>query len=246
METTVETGVEPRHRMGDPGWYLLRSDEAPIVGDVLQGEPAERAGLRAGDRIVGAEGEEPIGEVRLRGLLKASPGVDLVMLVERGGARMEIPIRPDDRDGEGRIGAVFYTPLPRRSVGAVDAIVESVRTNVEQSAMLFVVLKKLFRTEISMRAFSGPLEIAQFSRAAVGSLERFLSFLALLSLQLGILNLLPIPVLDGGHIVILTVEGVMRRELSDRVKERVMLAGLLFLLAFFGVILTFDVLKLGS
>ena len=246
LETTVETGSEPRHHMGDPGWYLLRSEESPMVGDVLPGEPAARAGLRAGDRIVGAEGQEPIGEVRLRGLLKASPGVDLTLVVERDGVRVKVPIRPDDKEGEGRIGAVFYTPLPRRSIGAIDAIAESVRTNVEQSAMLFVVLEKLFRTEISLRAFSGPLEIAQFSRAAVGSLERFLTFLALLSLQLGILNLLPIPVLDGGHIVILTVEGVMRRELSDRVKERVMLAGLLFLLAFFGVILTFDVLKLGS
>jgi len=242
----LETGAEPRHRMGDPGWFLIRSDEPPVVGDVLDGERAQAAGLRPGDRILGAEGVEPIGEARLRGLLKASPETDLVLDVDRDGVRVPISIRPAEVDGEGRVGAVFYTPVARRQLGPLAAIPVAVRANVEQSAMLFVVLKKLFRTEISMRAFSGPIEIAQFSRVAVGDLERFLSFLALLSLQLGILNLLPIPVLDGGHIVILLVESVMRRELSDVVKERVMLAGLIFLLAFFGIILTFDVLKLGT
>ena len=94
-----------------------------------------------------------------------------------------------------------------------------------------------------MRALSGPIEIAQFSRQAVTGWETFLSFLAFISLQLGILNLLPIPVLDGGRILILLVEGVMRRDLSARVKERVMQVGLLFLLAFFAVVFTLDIIK---
>ena len=74
-------------------------------------------------------------------------------------------------------------------------------------------------------------------------LESFLAFLAFVSLQLGILNLLPIPVLDGGHILILCVEGIMRRDLSEIVKERVMQTGLVFLLLFFGAIIYFDVIK---
>ena len=74
-------------------------------------------------------------------------------------------------------------------------------------------------------------------------LETFLTFLAFISLQLGILNLLPVPILDGGHIVILTVESVMGRDLSEQVKERAMQAGMFLLLAFFGAVLTFDVIK---
>lgn len=242
----VLTGADERHRMGDPGWSLQRSDEPPVVGEVLPGERAAEAGLQPGDRILSADGIDDIGEVRLRALLKTSPESDLPITVERDGERKDLTVRPADVDGEGRIGAALFTPVERRALGPLEAVPQAVRSNVEQSVLLFVVLKKLFRTEISMRAFSGPIEIAQFSRAAVVSLEGFLTFLAMLSLQLGILNLLPIPVLDGGHILILTIESVMRRDLSDVVKERVMLAGLLFLLAAFAVILTFDVLKLGT
>jgi regulator of sigma E protease len=81
------------------------------------------------------------------------------------------------------------------------------------------------------------------SREAVRAGETFLTFLALISLQLGIINLLPVPVLDGGHILILALEGVLRRDFSDRVKERVMQAGFVFLLAFFGIVIFFDILK---
>ena len=81
------------------------------------------------------------------------------------------------------------------------------------------------------------------SREAVRAGESFLTFLALISLQLGILNLLPVPVLDGGHILILGIEGVLRRDLSDKVKERVMQVGFVFLLAFFGLVIVFDFMK---
>ena len=126
-----------------------------------------------------------------------------------------------------------------------EAAVQSVRLNLEVSKTLFTTLGKLFRGEISLRAFSGPIEIAQVSRQAVRGLQSFLSLLAFISLQLGILNLLPIPVLDGGHIVILGIEAVMRRDMSERVKERVMQAGFVFLIGFFCVILYFDVVKVA-
>jgi regulator of sigma E protease len=94
-----------------------------------------------------------------------------------------------------------------------------------------------------VRAFSGPIEIANLAVLALQDFQAFLAFLCVLSLNLGIINLLPIPVLDGGHLLILLVEGAIRRELSMRVKERVLQVGFAFLLAFFTTVIFFDVVK---
>ncbi|HJQ96998.1 MAG TPA: site-2 protease family protein, partial [Candidatus Polarisedimenticolaceae bacterium] len=123
------------------------------------------------------------------------------------------------------------------------AFAASCEWNWRITRSVFQTLGKVITTQISLRAFSGPIEIARVSREAVRAGETFLTFLALISLQLGIINLLPVPVLDGGHILILALEGFLRRELSDRVKERVMQAGFVFLLAFFGIVIFFDILK---
>ena len=110
--------------------------------------------------------------------------------------------------------------------------------------MLFVVLKRLVTTEVPLRSMSGPIGIAQFARQAlIAGFDSFLMLLGFFSLQLGILNLLPIPVLDGGHILILLVEGLIRRDLSENVKEWVMRAGFVFLVAFMSVIVVLDVVK---
>jgi len=244
LDLRVQTGSDPRYRMGFPGWDLVRGDGGPPeIGVLVAGEPAALAGLRVGDRVIGADGQRPIDEVALRALLAASPDRPVHLVIERDGAEREIAVRPRSHEGQGRIGVQFFTEAPRRPLGVLEAGAEAVRVNLERSSILFVTLGKLFQREISVRAFSGPLEIARFSRAAVTGPETFLTFLAFISLQLGILNLLPIPVLDGGHIVILGLEALLRRDLSERVKERVMQVGLVFLVAFFGLIVTFDVIK---
>ena len=96
-----------------------------------------------------------------------------------------------------------------------------------------------------LKSVSGPIGIAQYARRALfSSPQAFIWLLGFFSLQLGILNLMPIPVLDGGHILILGVEGVLRRDLSERIKERVMQVGFVFLLAFMGVVIVLDIVKL--
>jgi regulator of sigma E protease len=245
IELELDTGRDPRYHLGDPGW-LLRQDvpESPVVQRVYPATPAEAAGLRPGDVVVGVEGKEPISEVELRAVLTASAGRELVLKIERNGERLELPIRPRDEGGQGRIGVTFRTPgLVHRQLGWVEAGAESIRLNIEVTRNVFLTLRKLLRGEISVRAFSGPIEIARVSWQAVQGFESFLGFLALISLQLGILNLLPIPVLDGGHILILATEAVFRRDLSVKVKERVIQAGFVFLLAFFAVVIYFDVIK---
>jgi regulator of sigma E protease len=241
----LRTGSDPRYRLGDPGWLVLpETHDPPLISQVYDG-PARRAGLMPGDLVVGADGRQPITLAELRVLLASSANRELVLRVDRGGQTVEIAVTPELRQGRGVIGVdIGPSNVSHRSFTVLEAAVESLRTNLRLSQTLFLTLGRLVRGDISMRAFSGPLEIAQVSRRAVtGGPESLLGFLAFISLQLGILNLLPIPVLDGGHILILGVEAMLRRDLSERLKERVMQVGLVFLIAFFGVIIYFDAIK---
>lgn len=241
----LPTGRDERYHLGSPGWFLRQeSPGAPIVDMVLSGSPADRAGLLRGDRILGIDERADVGEIELRALIAASPGREIALAIEREGRSLTVPITPRDEDGKGRIGVQFKTTgLVRRDLDTVQAFTASLELNWDLTRNVFLTLRKVVRGEISVRAFSGPIEIARVSREAVRGFESFLGFMALISLQLGILNLLPIPVLDGGHILILTLEGVMRRDFSEKVKERVMQAGLVFLVAFFGIVIYFDVIK---
>ncbi len=245
LDLTMGTGSDPRYHLGDPGWRTIAENAGqPMIGMVLGGYPAEKAGILSGDKVLGADGQEPIDEVHLRAILTASAGREVALKIEREHRVLDLSVTPRSEGGRGVVGVVFKTAgLVHVTYGPVAAAAESLALNLELSKTLFKTLRKLVRREISMRAFSGPIEIARVSREMVKRLESFLSFLAFVSLQLGVLNLLPIPVLDGGHILILCVEGIIRRDLSEVIKERVMQAGLVFLLLFFGAIIYFDVIK---
>jgi regulator of sigma E protease len=246
LEIEMSTGLDEKYGIGDPGWLLsLTRAEPAVVSVVTPGDPADQVGILPGDRILGAGGREPISEIELRALLRAAPGREVDLVIDRGGERVELAVVPRDNGGTGLIGVQFRpADLPRIELGLGEAAAEALRLNISQSKMLFVVLKGLVTTEVSLRTMSGPIGIAQVARQALElGPEWFLKLLGFFSLQLGILNLLPIPVLDGGHILILGVESVMRRELSEKVKERVMQAGFVFLLAFMGVIIYLDVVK---
>jgi regulator of sigma E protease len=243
----LPTGSDPRYHLGEPGIVpVLEDSEPPVVDYVVPGDAADEAGIEEGDRVLRAEGRPLAGDVEIRQLLQKSPGKPVHLELQRGDRTVALEVVPKDQGGQGRIGVAFKpSGIVHRDLTVAEAAVQSVRLNLEVSRTLFTTLGKLFRGEISLRAFSGPIEIAQVSRQAVRGLQSFLSLLAFISLQLGILNLLPIPVLDGGHIVILAIEAVMRRDLSERVKERVMQAGFVFLIGFFCVILYFDVVKVA-
>jgi len=245
IELDLSTGLDPKLGIADPGWRLGRQGQ-PVIDSVTPGGAADDAGLRPGDRIVAAGGKEAITGTELQLLLRASVGKDVTLLVEREGEKVPIVVRPRPSE-EGRTIGIQFQVAPaepvRLSLG--EAAVESLRWNVNLSQTLFVVLERLVTAQLSIKTMAGPVGIAQVAREAlISGVDTFLYLLAFFSLQLGILNLLPIPILDGGHILILTVEGVMRRNLSDTVKERVMQVGLVFLIAFMGVILFLDVIKI--
>lgn len=241
----LQIGSDPKDGSGVPGWQLGYGKPAVVV-EVVPESPAERAGLLPGDRIVGAEGQSEISYVALRMLLIRSPEKELHLDVEREGRVVPLSVTPRDEGGQGKIGAALSTDLPiQRDLGVLEAAGESARLNLQLSQTLLVVLKRLFSRELPLSTMSGPIGIAKFAHEALlAGAQRFIWLLGFFSLQLGILNLLPIPVLDGGHILILGVEGILRRDLSERVKERIMQVGFVFLLAFMGTIIALDIIKL--
>ena len=152
---------------------------------------------------------------------------------------------PRDENGKGKIGVLFAEGnRVHRELGVGGAFAASIDYNLDITKSVFQTLARLVKRQISLRAFSGPIEIARVSREAVRGGRTFLTFLAFISLQLGILNLLPIPVLDGGHILIVLIEGLARRDLSLRIKERVQTVGFVLILLLMATVLVFDVAKL--
>ena len=219
---------QTRFEMGDIGvGPALR----PQVLQVMPGEPAEQAGLRPRDVIEAVDGER-VDHAELIARINASPDVPLSLTVRRGGETREVRVTPALRGDVGLTG-MTVNPYETRIVepGFFEAFGMSLRRNYEWSGLIFQTLWGLLTAETSPRQLVGPVGIAQLSGSAaqVGWIELF-SLMAMISLNLGILNLLPIPVLDGGHIFIMGMESVARRDFSMRVKERMLLAGFVLLM----------------
>src|SRR5690606_21329403 len=163
-----------------------------------------------------------------------------------GGAPVTLTVTPEEVDGVGRIGAFIRVYEARRvDPGFVDAFSMSLERNWESTVLIGRTVRGLFTTETPVRQLMGPVAIAEMSGTAaeVGWAALF-NLMAMLSLNLGLLNLMPIPVLDGGHILILLVEGLARRDLSLRVKERILTAGALVVVLLMVTVIFNDVARL--
>lgn len=231
------------HHLGDAGLYPRMSFQ---VTQVFPDSPAARAGFQVGDHIVQIDGKPVEGEDHLIGQIQESEGRPLAFTLAREGTTRTIEVMPVAEDGVWRIGVGFGRAMEMEYVklGVVGALVRAVSTAWDHAGDLFYTLRKLILMKVGLWVMSGPLEIASvLHETAKAGLVPLFHLVAWISLQLGVLNLLPIPVLDGGHIMILGVEGLARRDLAYRIKEKIMLAGLVFLLLFMGTIVVFDVLK---
>jgi regulator of sigma E protease len=240
----VSIGQTQRDAVGRVGVspYLGRI----LVTSVKPGGPAEEAGLRKDDEIASVAGLDP--GLRLEealSALSAGGGEPVALVLRRGDATIEAALRPRE-EAEGRFSPGFeiYPETVIKKYGFAQAVQESLRYNWRNSDLLFRTIRGLATRSLSIKTLSGPIEIFKLSGEAWKSgAVGFFIFMAMVSLQLGIINLLPIPVLDGGHIFILMVEGVMRRDLSNAVKERLIQAGLVLLVLLMGTVLYFDVYK---
>ena len=218
-----------KYEMGDIG-VLPRI--RPQILAVRPGMPAEEAGLQANDVIVAIDGQRGIRYDQVLERIKTSEGRTLTFEVERAGQVVTIPVTPRPIDDALRIGADINS-FEQMTVepGPIEALRLSVRQNWEWSTLIVQTLAGLFTRDTSVKQLMGPVAIADLSGTAAqqGWIPLF-TLMAMISLNLGLLNLMPIPVLDGGHIAILALEGVSRRDFSMRVKEKMLLAGFVLLL----------------
>ncbi len=211
------------------------------VGSVLRGTPAEKAGLRPGDRIVAVNGVAVASWYEMASVIRRNAGREIVLTVEREGAVLKVPVTPRPIDAAGR-GAIGITPQREevlKKYGFARSVVEGIESAAKMvrdiTVLLIGFLLKLITGKISLsvagKTIAGPIAIADFSGAAArGGLASLLQFMAFISVNLAVINLFPIPVLDGGHVVYLAIEAVRRRPLSMRTLELVQRMGFAFLI----------------
>ena len=240
---TVRPVPETRFEVGNIG---VLPDINPIVASVIAGEPAERAGLMAGDVVLAVNGERMVTRGQLIEAISRNGGNEIELTIERQGARLPIRATPEQRGDRGMLGLYVTEPTRTFQPGPLEAIQLSVERNIEFSGLIFRTLGGLFVGETSPRQLMGPVAIAQLSgeSAQAGWIALF-TLMASISLNLGLLNLLPIPVLDGGHILIMAVEGVARRDFSMAVKEKMLLAGFVLLMMLMVTVIYNDLTRIS-
>ena len=241
FETTVTPIKVPRYEFGDAGVY---PNILPRVAGLFEGDPAERAGFQVGDEVRAIDGRPLAARDELIQILAESPGRPLEVEVMRNGSSVVLSVTPEDRDGKGWIG-ISLSVLAFQRYGPAEAVVQSVRFNWDITRQTFAVLGKIFTGQLAAKsALSGPIEIAALTGAAARSgLPNLVNLMGVISISIAILNLLPIPVLDGGQITVLLIESLFRRDLSLKVKERINQFGFLLIVMLMVMVLYFDVVK---
>lgn len=209
------------------------------VGDVEPHLPAGQAGVQKGDLIVGVDGRTIKKWEELSSLIQASQGKALNLQIQRGDRRMEIPVQPIKREARNVFGEkveiwVIGIVSGRASVqksSPWSAVGQAFYKTGEITGLTLVALFKMIKGDLSPKNLGGPLMIAQVAgQQAQEGLRSFLFFIAILSVNLGVLNLLPIPVLDGGHLFFFLIEGIVGRPIKLKYRERAQQIGIFVLI----------------
>jgi regulator of sigma E protease len=229
----------------------------PIIDSVFGGSPAARAGLRGGDSVVAVDGTPVQTWPQLVGRVSAAPGRDVELEVARGTQRVRVRVRPESTQAPdpatgrartvGRIGAAARDLTRRESVGLGEAIVAGWRATWFDAGRIVGVVKGLLTREISVRQLGGPIAITQASvTAARGGLEQLFYLIAFLSINVAVLNMLPIPILDGGQILINVIESAKGSPFSLRTREYILRFGLLAIALLFALVMFNDLQAAAS
>jgi regulator of sigma E protease len=223
-----------------------------VLTDVVSGSPAAEAGLREGDHVLQAAGREVATWHDFVHVIEQSPGAPVPLVVDREGERLRLTVTPEDRTLDsglrvGKIGAGGPDPrvhMPRVRQGPIDAIGHGAQQTWDVTALTLDFLGGMFTGRHSARNIGGPIMIGEMSgRFARAGVEALLGFMAILSVNLAVLNLLPIPVLDGGHLVFLGAEAVRGRPVSIEARMRATQVGMVFIILLMTWAIGNDVLR---
>jgi len=233
------TGVD---QIGYAGWAPKES--TVTITDLVSGMPAEKAGLKEGDQIVAMDGKPVPALAAMVETLKITKDKPITITVLRDGQQKTFTVQPVLSDKWYRIG-IGSMQMKVKTLPFAEAMKLSLHENRQNALLILELVKKMAQRKISMRSIEGPIRIGQ----AAGEAARrkgwtpLMSLTAAISLNLGIFNLLPIPILDGGVILFLAIEGLMRRDISMNIKERVYQAAFVFLVLFAVMVIYNDLMK---
>ena len=248
-------GVEEPDPLGGLGLSFYTPAVDTLAAAVTPGSPADLAGMKAGDRVLAADGEAMVSGSDWIDYVKQRPGQPIELLIERAGEEATITITPEviTENGTtvGRVGvALQLQPWPEEmirqnqySIGG--AFIVGVERTWDTAGFVLLSVKKLLFGEISTKNLSGPISIAKVAGSSAESgLESFVAFLALLSIFLGVFNLLPIPVLDGGHLLYYLIEAIKGSPVSEKVQLAGYQVGLFLVIGLSVLALYNDIMRL--
>jgi regulator of sigma E protease len=235
--------------VGSAGW---EPNQAIVVADLEAGMPAEKAGIKDGDEIVALDGKPVPAIDALIESLQQTKDKPVDVEVLRDGQKLDFPLKPvladdseDRTERRYRIGFQGTTQMKVGNLSFVPALRRSLDDNKKLSLMILELVQKLVQRKVSLRTVEGPIGIGRAAGQAASEKgwTPLLELTAAISLNLGIFNLLPIPILDGGVILLLAVEGLMGRDISLNIKERIYQAAFVFLVLFAVMVIYNDLAK---
>jgi regulator of sigma E protease len=244
LHTQVTPVLDPKG-IGSAGW---EDDTDVLIAGVMPGMDAQRAGLKAGDVIVSVNGQPIRSMSLLHDIIKANGAKPIQLAYRRDGKEQTAAVTPafsDAHGGRWLIGVDLERPVITTQLAFAPALRESVQQNIKSASLIYQFLEGLIERRMSAKSIEGPIGIARLSgQAAREGPMAFIGLMAMVSLNLAVFNLLPIPILDGGLILLLLVEMLMRRDLSLQVKEAVFKVGMVFLMMVVVFVLYNDISKL--
>lgn len=245
---TVTPSLDPKTGTGFAGW----GEESEIeIASEVPGKPAAQAGLKPGDILISANGQPVRSTPKLREVITSGAGKPVSIVYLRNGQQHSVAVTPTMSNGEGAdrwiIGVLLQPKVVFVSLPLPQALAESVHQNAKSATFIYEFLRGVVERRMSPKSAAGPIGIAQMSgEAAREGPAAYLGLAAMLSLNLAIVNLLPVPILDGGVILLLLIEIFMRRDLSLRVKEAALKLGFVFLMAVVAFAIYNDISKLAG
>lgn len=243
---TLMPESDPKYGVGKVGWSQQEEVQLAAVSD---GMGAAKAGLQAGDILVSVNSQPVRSRPKLHDVIKETNGAPVEIVYKRAGqlhTAMVTPSKsPQDPQERMLIGVQLEPKMVITQLGLPDAFRESLSFNVKNASVIYKLLEGIVERRMSAKTLEGPIRIAQISgEAAREGAFAFIGLMAMVSLNLAIFNLLPIPILDGGVILLLLVEMILRRDLSLQVKEAVIKVGFVFLMAVVVFVLYNDITKI--